>query len=451
MKIAGVELKGAVVLVVGMAKSGVAAAQLLRARGAVPVACDAKPLAELPADTREALQGIEFRLQSPDAAQGAALVVLSPGVPPDIELVRRAREHGVPIVGELELASYFLQGKSIGIIGTNGKTTTTALVGHILHESGIAAQVGGNIGTPPSAMVASSQPGQWNVLELSSFQTESINHFRADIAVCLNVTPDHLDRYVTFADYTAAKRRLFETLNEDAYAVLNADDEHCVNFANSTRARVLWFSAKRRVTPGVWVENGEIRYQGEPLMKTEDIPLRGRHNWENVLAAATVARLSGASLSQLAAAVRSFQGVEHRIEFVRRVGGVSFYNDSKATNVDAALKSLDSFNERLFVILGGKDKGSDYRPLAAPLKERAVAALLIGQASQKIETAVKDSVPVVRCDTLEAAVEIAYSQARAGDVVLLAPACASFDQFDNYEHRGRVFKQAVAALAEKNG
>ena len=438
-------------MVVGMAKSGVAAAQLLRMHGAVPVACDSKPLASLPEETRQALHGIEFREQSPEAWQGANMVVLSPGVPPEIELVQRARAAGIPIVGELELASYFLQGKSIGITGTNGKTTTTALTGHILHACGIASQVGGNIGTPPSAMVATSRPDQWNVLELSSFQTESIDHFCADIAVCLNVTPDHLDRYATFEDYVAAKRRLFEKLGEASYAVLNADDEHCVQFAKQTRAKVLWFSAKRRVGPGIWVEDGEIRYQGEPVMKAEDIPLRGRHNWENVLAAATVARLSGASLSQLAAAVRSFEGVEHRIEFVRRVGGVGFYNDSKATNVDAALKSLDSFGERLFVILGGKDKGSDYGPLAPLLKEKAVAALLIGQASQKIEAAIRDSVPVVRCGTLEAAVATGYKQARAGDVVLLAPACASFDQFDNYEHRGRAFKQAVAALIDDKG
>jgi UDP-N-acetylmuramoylalanine--D-glutamate ligase len=298
-------------------------------------------------------------------------------------------------------------------------------------------------------MVAASREDQWNVLELSSFQTESIEHFRAAIAVCLNVTPDHLDRYATFGDYVAAKRRLFEVLDEGSFAVLNADDEHCVSFAKATRAQVMWFSVRKRVEPGIWVENSEIRYQGEPAMKTEDIPLRGKHNWENVLAAATVARLSGASLSQLAAAVRSFEGVEHRIEFVRRVGGVGFYNDSKATNVDAALKSIDSFGERLFVILGGKDKGSDYSPLAAPLKHKAVAALLIGQAARTIEAAIHESVPVVCCATLEAAVETAYAQARAGDVVLLAPACASFDQFDNYEHRGRAFKQAVASLSEK--
>ena len=210
MKIGQIELQGAVVLVVGMAKSGVAAAQLLRAQGAVPVACDSKQLAELPEAVREALRGIEFREQSVAASDGAAMVVLSPGVPPEIELVKRARERGIPIVGELELASYFLQGKSIGITGTNGKTTTTALTGHILRQCGIASQVGGNIGTPPSAMVASSREGQWNVLELSSFQTESIEHFCADIAVCLNVTPDHLDRYASFADYAAAKRLTFD-------------------------------------------------------------------------------------------------------------------------------------------------------------------------------------------------------------------------------------------------
>jgi UDP-N-acetylmuramoylalanine--D-glutamate ligase len=300
MKVAGVELEGAKVLVVGMAKSGVAAAQLLRANGAVPIACDVKAVETMPEATRAALSGIEFRMQTADAAVGTSMVVLSPGVPPDVDVIAGAGRLNIPVLGELELASYFLKGKTIGITGTNGKTTTTALTGHILRECGIASQVGGNIGTPPSEMVATSRDDQWNVLELSSFQTESIDHFHADIAVCLNVTPDHLDRYASFGEYAAAKRKLFETQSEGSYAVLNADDEHCVEFAKRTRARVLWFSTRRAIDwsdaqPGWWAEDGQIRYQGEPVMSTEEIPMRGRHNWENVLAAASVAKHSGAS------------------------------------------------------------------------------------------------------------------------------------------------------------
>jgi UDP-N-acetylmuramoylalanine--D-glutamate ligase len=229
MTIQGVELQGARVLVIGMAKSGLAAAELLRAQGAVAVACDSKALAELPGNVQAALQGMELRGQTAAAVDGMAMVVLSPGVPPEVAPVKEARRRSIPVLGELELASYFLRGKQVGITGTNGKTTTTALTGHVLRECGIAAQVGGNIGTPPSALVGTSLPGQWNVLELSSFQTESVNHFRADIGVCLNVTPDHLDRYASFEDYAAAKRRLFETMTTDGVAVLNADDARCVS------------------------------------------------------------------------------------------------------------------------------------------------------------------------------------------------------------------------------
>jgi UDP-N-acetylmuramoylalanine--D-glutamate ligase len=435
------------VLVVGLERSGLASLELLKARGAELKATDARPLAELP-KAAEVLKRLDvpFEPQRPQVFEGCDWIVLSPGVPADLPPVEAARRRGVNVIGEVELAGIYLQGKIIGITGSNGKTTTTALVGHILRESGIASQVGGNIGTAVTAIVDSSRPDQWNVLELSSFQLETIRTFRADIGVCLNVTPDHLDRHHTLENYAAAKGRLFETQRPDDYAVLNADDAHCVAYSAITRGRTVWFSSTRAITPGVWLENGSLWFDGELLMPAGEIPIRGRHNVENTMAAAAVARLAGAELSGIAQAVRSFRAVEHRLEFVRTVRGVDFYNDSKATNVDATLKALEAFEGGLWVILGGKDKDSDYTLLADALRKKARAVLLIGAAAGKIAGQLKDGVALIDSGTLDAAIREAYARASPGDTVLLAPACASFDQFENYEHRGRVFKQIVEEL-----
>jgi UDP-N-acetylmuramoylalanine--D-glutamate ligase len=415
--------------------------RLLRQHRAEVRAVDEKPMGEV--------DGVTVELQTEAAFRDAELVVISPGVPADLDLLGSLRTRGVPVIGELELAAPFLQGKTVGITGSNGKTTTTALTGHILRHSGIACQVGGNIGTPPASMVDTSRPEQWNVLELSSFQLETIRTFHSEIGVCLNVTPDHLDRHHTFESYAAAKRRLFETQSATEFAVLNADDPTCVAFAGHTQAQVLWFSLERPVTRGAWLDEGQLRMDGERLMEAREIPLRGRHNVENTLAASIAARLAGSSLPQIAGAARTFPGVEHRLEFVRDIDGVAYYNDSKATNVDATLKAIDAFPGGLWIILGGKDKDSDYRVLCDPLRGKARAALLIGAAARKIAAQLgEDAVPVFDCGTLAAAVEQAYRSAGPGDTVLLAPACASFDQFDNFEHRGRVFKELVNALGE---
>jgi UDP-N-acetylmuramoylalanine--D-glutamate ligase len=452
MRAAGVELEKAKVVVMGMAKSGLAAAALLHGKGAAVTACDVKPLQELGALAGELRQmGAGFRIQSEDCCLGQDLVVISPGVPADAAPLRRARAAGIPVIGELELASYFLLGPVIGLTGSNGKSTTTAMTGHLLGASGIPVQVGGNIGTPPSAMVTNSKPDQWNVLELSSFQLETISHFRAGIGVALNLTPDHLDRHGSMEAYRAAKARLFETQEQGAYAVLNADDPMCSGFAAVTRGLAVWFSQTRAVTPGAWVENGTIYYDGQAVLPVRDIPLRGRHNVENTLAAVATARLAGANLDQIAAAIRTFPGVEHRLEFVTAVNGVEFYNDSKATNVDAALKAVAAFEAGLWIILGGKDKDSDYTPLREPLRARAKAALLIGAATEKIAGQLEGATTLVRCGDLAAALDHATANGRPGDTVLLAPACASFDQFENFEHRGRTFKQLVREFEKRKG
>ncbi|MGA2595115.1 MAG: UDP-N-acetylmuramoyl-L-alanine--D-glutamate ligase [Bryobacteraceae bacterium] len=434
-------------LVVGLEKSGLASIQVLLQHGANVRATDVKPLAQMPeaAATLERL-GVAFAQQSDAVFEGCELIVVSPGVPADLAPLGAARQRGVRVIGEVELAAPFLKGRTIGITGTNGKTTTTSLVGHILRESGIAVQVGGNIGTPVTAMIDSSRADQWNVLELSSFQLETIAEFHADIAVALNVTQNHLDRHHTFANYAAAKGRLFETQRSGAFAILNADDATCVGYAALTAGRPLWFSSTRAVTPGVWLEDNQIRFDGEVLMDAREIPIRGRHNIENTMAAAAATRLAGASLASIAAAVRTFKAVEHRLEFVRNLNGVDFYNDSKATSVDASLKALDAFSGGLWVILGGKDKGLDYTVLRQPLAAKAHAALLIGAAAPKIAEQLHGAVPLEHSQTLDNAVRFAYTHARPGDTVLLAPACASFDQFTSYEHRGQVFKSLVQQL-----
>jgi UDP-N-acetylmuramoylalanine--D-glutamate ligase len=438
-------------LVVGLEKSGLASIQLLLRQGAAVRATDVKPLSQLPeaAATLERL-GVPFTQQSDGVIEGSDLIVISPGVPADLPPLDAARRRGVRVIGEVELAAPFLLGRTIGITGTNGKTTTTALVGHILRESGVPAQVGGNIGTPVTAMIESSRPDQWNVLELSSFQLETIAEFHAGIAVALNVTQNHLDRHHTFASYAAAKGRLFETQRAGAFAILNADDPICVSYASLTAGSPLWFSSTRAVTPGLWLANDKIWFDGELLMDAGQIPIRGRHNIEDTMAAAAAARLAGAPLASIAAAVRTFKAVEHRLEFVRNLNGVDFYNDSKATSVDATLKALDAFTGGLWVILGGKDKGLDYTALRAPLSAKAHAALLIGAAAPKIADQLQGAVALEHAGTLENAVRFAYAHAQPGDTVLLAPACASFDQFTSYEHRGQVFKNVVQQLEPTN-
>jgi UDP-N-acetylmuramoylalanine--D-glutamate ligase len=444
-------VEGADILVVGMAKSGLAAVELLRTLGARPRATDLKPLEEMPAVAQRLRElHVEFAVQSPEVFEGCAGIVVSPGVPADLPELDAARARGVSVIGELELAGAYLQGDTIAVTGSNGKTTTTALTGHILKSCGFAVAVGGNIGRPSAAMVADSHPGQWNVLELSSFQLETIETFHARVGVAINVTPDHLDRHHTFEQYAAAKERLFENQRAGDVAVLNADDATCMDFARRARAQVLLFSLRRRVDPGAYLEDGQLFVERRVLMDAAGIPLRGLHNVENTLAAVLAARQTGASLEAIAAAVGTFPGVEHRIEFVRTVSGVSFYNDSKATNVDATQKAIDAFDGRLWLILGGKDKGSDYRTLRPSLEAKARAVLLVGAASAKIAGHLEGALPLVDCGTLGEAVRLAHEKASPGDTVLLAPACASFDQFISYEQRGRVFKDLVARLEEKS-
>jgi UDP-N-acetylmuramoylalanine--D-glutamate ligase len=431
------KLDGAQVVVVGMARSGVAAVELLRQKGARVRAVDQKP-ADLP--------GIPVELQTDAAFADADLVVLSPGVPTDLPVLNAVRMRAIHVIGDLELASRFLQGNIIGITGSNGKTTTTALTGHILQSSGISVQVGGNIGTPPASMVNTSKPGQWNVLELSSFQLETTEYFRPKIGAALNVTPDHLDRHYTMEKYARAKGRMFVNQEPADFSVLNAEDAYCREYTGKGHGTPKWFSSVSEVSEGSFLQDDQLFLNEKPFMAADEVPLLGIHNLENTMAAAVMAHLAGATPDQIRAAVMTFPGVEHRLEFVRDLDGVSWYNDSKATNVDATLKAIAAFDGRLWVILGGKDKNSDYSALAGSLRVNAHGALLIGASAEKIAAQLNGSVPMIPCGTIDVAVGEARRRAKSGDRVLLAPACASFDQFENFEHRGREFKRLVNAL-----
>jgi len=322
-------------------------------------------------------------------------------------------------------------------------------VGEILKAAGLPTLVGGNIGVPVVALIDDSADETWSVLEVSSFQLESTELFRPAIAVILNITPDHLDRHGSFENYVRAKERIFAAQTADDCLVLNADNEPAAAAATRSAARVYWFSVEHPVEQGAWLEQGYVVYRAardtatERIMPLGGIPLKGTHNVENVLAAVCAARLAGAPAEVIAKAVENFRAVEHRLEYVATLNGVEFYNDSKATNVDATAKAIAAFSTGIHLILGGKDKGAPYTGLMPLLQERVRAVYTIGSAAAKIESQLRGVVTIHSCGTLDKAVSAAVSAARPGEVVLLAPACSSFDQFESYEHRGRVFKQLV--------
>lgn len=448
------ELSGKRVLVVGVERTGLGTALFCRARGARVTASELRPESAVAAaarSLREAGAAVECGGHRRETFLAQDLIVPSPGVPAELEPLEEARARGIPVWSEIELASRFLRGRLLAVTGSNGKTTTTLLAGHILREAGRRVLVGGNVGTPLISLVEASAEDTLTVAEVSSFQLEGIAEgFRPDFAALLNVTPDHLDRHPTLEAYARAKARIFENQREGDAAIVNADDRAAAAWAPD-RPRRFWFSRLGPVEEGACLEGGRIVFRSAGrsvgLFHRADISLRGEHNVENALAAGCLAALVGVGPETIRQAVRSFPGVEHRLEFVAEIGGVAYYNDSKATNVDAALKAIAAFPGGLVVILGGKDKGGDYTPLAEALAGRTRLALLVGAAATKIGAQLGNQIPAERAGTLDRAVEIAFERAQPGDTVLLAPACASFDQFENFEHRGRAFKELVHQLA----
>jgi UDP-N-acetylmuramoylalanine--D-glutamate ligase len=451
------ELKGKKVLVVGLGKSGLSAALFLRKRGAQVTVSDMRSAAALAKEIPALLDNgimvesgghglLTFRRQD--------LIVVSPGVPMDTPELVQVKAFGLKIIGELELAAQFLKGNILAITGSNGKTTTTSLVGEILAASGVQTQVGGNIGIPVVDLIEKSSADGWSVLEVSSFQLESTNLFHPKIAVILNITPDHLDRHRTFENYAMAKEKIFSAQTADDALILNADNDRAAAAARRSAAKVYFFSRSKPVAQGAWVDASGVVFRSsanaaiESIIPIDAIPLRGAHNVENVLAAVCAARIAGASPGNIRKAIEAFRAVEHRLEYVATINGVEFYNDSKATNVDASAKAIAAFPQGIHLILGGKDKNSNYADLSDLLRAHVQAVYTIGAAAEKIESQINSIVPILHCDTIDRAVDAAARAAHPGDTVLLSPACSSFDQFENYEERGKLFKRLVMERTE---
>lgn len=447
------DIRGKRVTVVGAARSGLAAASLLARKGARVTLSEARgEVAEA-----AALGALDVTLElgghKVDTFTSADLIVVSPGVPLDQPAIRAARDRGVPVIGEIELASRWLQGRVIAITGTKGKSTTTVLTGRILEAAGFKVTVGGNLGSPLSAQVPASTPETLHVVETSSFQLESIDTFHPWIAVLLNISPDHLDRHPSVASYAAAKARIFENQREQDWAVINADDPAVLELARRGRAAQRLFSRSGSIEDGTVVDGGWIvaRRGGmqERIVPLDAIHLLGPHLVDDVMAAATVGVIAGAAPAAVSAAVDAFRGLEHAMELVAEIGGVRFVNDSKATNVVSALRSIESFGTGLVPIIGGRFKGGDLRDLRAALVARAKAVVAIGEAAPLVREALADVVAVHAADSFGRAIDQAYELAKPHGVVLLAPACSSFDMFRDYAERGRRFKEEVARITRE--
>jgi len=448
-----VELAGKKVLIIGAARSGIAAARFLLGHGAIVALTDQKPIENWTPDAL-ALKESGVGLLPGEAPSWLLdqldLVVVSPGVPANIIPIRYAERAGAEVIGEVELAARYLKGHIVAVTGSNGKTTTTSLIGELLHDAGLQVQVGGNIGKALISMVESSTHDGWTVAELSSFQLETISTFRPSIAVVLNVTPNHMDRYETFNDYAAAKHRIFMNQTPEDVAVLNADDPTVSSWASGLRAKVMYFSVRKELDNGVFLRGRELVWQGRVLLRVDEMKLRGMHNVENVAAAFAVGIAAGASIESMNGTARRFDPVEHRLEFVTEIEGVKFYNDSKATSVDATLKALEAFAPeagKVVLILGGKGKKAPYAPLEPLVRAKVRKLVLIGEDAETIVNELGTSAPFERASDMKDAVARSYAAAEKGDVVLLAPACASFDMFDSFEHRGKVFKEEVSHAA----
>jgi len=448
------EVAGKKVLIIGAARSGIAAAKFLSERGAIVALNDQKPLdkwSEAALALKESDVGLIPGEPPSWLLDQLDLLVVSPGVPSNIIPIRYAERAGAEVIGEVELAFRYLKGRIVAITGSNGKTTTTSLIGELLHDAGLQVQVGGNIGQALVSMVESSTEDGWTVVELSSFQLETIKNFHPTIAVVLNVTPNHMDRYETFKDYAAAKHRIFMNQTAEDVAVLNADDPTVSEWRSGLRAQVAEFSVRHELRQGVFLRDDELiaRYGDsvQSVVRPAEMKLRGLHNVENVAAAVAAGIATGASLESMRETIKRFNPVEHRLEFVAEIDGVKFYNDSKATSVDATLKALEAFAKeqgKVVLILGGRGKKAPYAPLIDLIRTKVRQLVLIGEDSETIASELGDYASVERASDMRDAVAKSFAAAKPGDVILLAPACASFDMFDSFEHRGKVFKQEIS-------
>lgn len=453
------DLTGRSVLVVGLGRSGRAAARLAAEKSARVTAADSRD--RLPEECLRLRQdGIQVVSGGHPARlldeTGAELVVISPGVPLDVDLVRVAAQRGIPVWGEIELAARFTRGRIIGITGSNGKSTVTTMTGKILRTAGIPGGTGGNLEIPLAELLQQDGPDAVHAVELSSFQLETAEELDPAVAVVVNLTPDHLDRYDSFGDYGRAKARLLEVQSGDGFAVLNADDPESRRFVPSVRGRLHWFSLDSEPAAGAFVRDGVITLRTdhgeETVLAADRLALPGPHNLANALAAALACRLAGCGIGAIARGLVEVRPLAHRLQMVATMDGIAFYNDSKATNLDAVVQALRSFPAgTVHLILGGRDKGGDWPSLIPLLQERVRSVLLVGQAADTIAHALQGAVPVRDWATVPAAVAAGFREARPGDVVLLSPGCASFDQYAGFEARGDDFIAAVGGLSGNGG
>lgn len=451
------QLFGKKIWIIGMARSGIAAANVLHAKGARVIISDGKEREDFDSNVIDSLliKGVELRFKDDLAAlpNDISLTVISPGLSIYHPVVAKLRERGIEVISEIELA-YRLnpQIPIIAITGTNGKTTTTSLIGQILRNEGRNAKIAGNIGIPLVQEIANIDSNGIIAAEISSFQLEAIDKFTPHIAVLLNITPDHLDRHGTMEKYIETKGFLFQNQSKTDFAILNRDDENVVSLAYAVPSEIIWFSRQQELDEGIFIRDGKIviRYQGLEyiIIEPQKIRIKGAHNLENSMAAIGAAFAAKVSINTIRDTLISFKGVEHRLEVVREIDGVLFINDSKGTNTDAAIKALDAYPNPIVLIAGGKDKGTSFASFARKIKERVKELILIGQAAPIIEAEVREEgfFNIHHCKTMEDAVRRADELAEKGDIVLLSPACASFDMFRNYEERGAVFKNAVNKL-----
>ena len=437
------------VLVVGLARTGIATAKFLKAKGSLVTATEVKPKEEMK-EAVEELKGMDIATEwgghRKETFLKQEMIVVSPGVDLNIEPIQKAIQQGVQVISEIELACHFIHVPIIAVTGTNGKTTTTLLIGEMLKEDGRKVGVGGNVGEP--LILFADGEGRWEVLvvEISSFQLEAIEDFRPQISVLLNITEDHLDRYPSYDDYIGAKMRIFANQNSGDLAVLNSDDPIVMRFGERIKARKVLFSLKGKLDEGAFSNGRTIslrRAGNEEKYSLAKTPLKGVHNVENMMAALTAARIFGCSKKAIQGALNRFKGLEHRLEFVRETGGVRFYNDSKGTNVGSVVKSLQSFSEPVILIAGGKDKNGDLSPLEGLIRKRVKHLILIGEAKERMNRELGGLTDTVIAKSMEEAVLMARRKAKPGEVVLLSPACSSFDMFKDYKERGKIFKEAV--------
>lgn len=448
-----VDVQAKQISVIGAARSGVAVAKLLNAHGAEVFVSDGAPAEKLQ-DHLEVLrvEGIRFETGGhSDRVYESTLMVISPGVPSDAKVVVQAGRCGIPVVSELEAASWFCRAPIIAITGSNGKTTTTTLAGRVLGDTRRRIDMGGNIGRAFSLFAGDLNESDTAVLEVSSFQLDHCEQFRPSVAAILNITPDHMDRYGhSMERYAASKARIFKNQTVSDVLIYGADDEWTVRAVQQARSRKIGFGLQRKSDEGAFVENGRmvtvVGGTKAEIIEISQISIRGVHNLYNAMAATLIGLVSGVGPASIRATLRNFKGVEHRLEFVRELNGVRYFNDSKATNVDSVWYALEAFTEPIVLLLGGRDKGNDYSRLMDPVKHHVRSIVAIGESAEKVEQAFGAVVPVTRSDSIDEAVATAKTLARSGDVVLLSPACASFDWFRNYEQRGQVFKQLVHSL-----